>query len=296
MLFCLSIALLTQSCALWGEAAKPEYEAPLTVTGTVDKAVYQPGEAVFVTVKLRNNTGEPIDLRKLDGSSVKVAYGRIDDPETPVFREPVVAAKSRQPQMTRLAPGEVRQEKFLFTRLSYYDGPMKAMVEYDPNPPGTLFNGPKLNGNVIRFEVAGEPLFERDHAGLITLEEAIELAKAKVQGTVTDAKAIIIEDESSGLYVTWVNLNVRPPQGGDATLIAYMVEPYAGSVMGEAKPFNPAAVVDPRAQRPPNMPPKPRQTGDPDPPATTVFGPGASAAPAAAPASPAAAPPAGAAR
>jgi hypothetical protein len=265
MLLCFSITILTQACALWGSVEEPAYQAPLSVTSTADKTVYRPGEAVQVTVKLRNNTGQPIDLRALDATSVNVAYGRIDDAETPVFREPVKATRATRPQMFRLAPGATKEEKFLFTRLTYYEGPMKAIAQYDPNPPGTMLNGAKAMGNVMRFDVAGEPMFDRDHAGLITREQAIALAKAQVQGTVTDARAIMIEDETTGLFLTWVNLNVTPPGGGADALTAYLVEPYKGTVLSQAKPFNPAAVVDPHFQRPPSLPPKPVQTGLPVP-------------------------------
>jgi hypothetical protein len=253
-------AMVVHPYAVEGSGEKRDIP-PLELTCTMDKSVYRPGEAVVIDVRLHNNTRQRMTVRQLDASSIIVAYNRLGDPETPVLREPVYAKNEPLNAITPLAVGQTVERKFVFTRLSHFQGPLKAQAQYDPNPPRSFINGSSIYGNVMNFEVAGPPLFERDNAGLITQAAAIALAKKQVQSAVTDAKAILVEDKNTGLYVTWINLSVASAADGKPTIESFLVDPYRGFVRGRSRPFRPEAAEDPHFKRPVNLPPRPEQTG-----------------------------------
>lgn len=284
-----AIAAGWMACAGAAAAAEPVAPvSPLTVSCSLDKPLYRPGEAAVLSVAVRNTGKKPMRVRRLDASSVQLAYNKLTESETPVYRDPVFSPNQSLGTLVTLAAGQETRQKFTYTRLTYYTGEMKAQVQYDPNPQGSFENGTKVFGPTLHFEVGGAPLFERDPTGLglIKQAEAIKLASAQAQGKVADSKSIVVQDKSTGLYVTWVNLTLAAQAGqpGESTIVSYLVDPYKGQVLEQAKPFNPAAADDPRFVRPSTLPPKPSMGGRGGAPAEAPAG-DAGAAPAAAPAS-----------
>lgn len=250
----LVLILLTSACASWGSE---DYRPSLAIEARLDKGEYRPGEAVLVDVTLTNQTNEPMQVRQLDASSVNLAYNRLGDQETPVLREPVYARNQPLGNMITLGPGESVSAQFVFTRLTTYRGAMKGIVQYDPNPPQSHINGPKVVSGTLVFAVEGQALIARDPAGLITPESAIELARQAYGRPVAETDALVVEDRSTGLYVTWVNLTPE----GSTNRIGYVIDPYKGTVLAPARPFNRAAVPDPRFSPPQSVQPRPANVG-----------------------------------
>ena len=280
---CLTIMALTMAslgCAAmhlpewpWG-GGNPE-EAKFVVVTTMGKSDYRPGEAIKVAVLVQNVSGRALTARRLDASAVKLAFGQVGDDETPVYQEPVSSPTAKLGGMTRLEPGQWLDNQFVFTRVTHFSGALKGSITYDPNPPSGLPNGVAPYGEVMRINVVGKKLFDRDSAGLITKEDAIRVAKAQEQGRpVQDAKAIVIQDKGTGLYVTWVDLVIDVPQGTE--LSSWLIDPYEGRALSKAKPFNPAAAEDPRFRRPSGLSPL-HSRGDAQAPARAAGSDGASA-------------------
>jgi hypothetical protein len=259
MLSVMPLAFGLEGCALWGGVEEAEYVPPLVLTCTMDKSVYRPGEAVSINVKLHNNSDQPMNVRALDASSINAIYGREDEAETTVLRPPVRPEEGAPERYATLQPGQFVERSFDFTRLTFYSGPMKAIVQFDPNPTGSRVNGPVTHSNTMSFQVEGDRLFERDNAGLLTQQEAIALAKTQVDGNVVDANALLVKDDTTRLFITWVNLNVADA-GGAPKLTSFLVDPYRGSVIGRSVPFDPNSVKDPSSVTPTGLPPRTNQT------------------------------------
>lgn len=232
------------------EQANQDVDA-LTIRITLDKSVYRPGEAIRVDVMLCNNTNEPNTLPDLDAETARFYFGARDASER-MERQAVSSKNETMYQTIDLPPGQTTQRSFLLTRLTQYRGSMLVQTHYDPNPPVGTRTMSKIFSNPIRFEVSGEPLFERDTAGLILKYEAIRLAQAQANGEVQSAAAVLVQGYD-GFYQWWVNLQLAP-EAGPVAPIGYIVDPYKGFVRGWAvEPFDPKLLKDPRVVTRPSV-------------------------------------------
>ncbi|MEN6626457.1 MAG: hypothetical protein ABFD69_09545 [Candidatus Sumerlaeia bacterium] len=228
-------------CQRWaGKTAALEAQATLAIQ--LDKTAYRPGEPVKISAVLTNAGGKTSKLRKLDAQSVAFFYCREGDPE-PMERRAVFGRREPLGEMSALAAGAALNETFLLTRLTYYSGPMTVVAIYDPNRADARVGGgrlaPKINSNVVKFQVAGEPMFAREpNSGLITSDEARRLAaeKARESGRQgAQAVDIVSVQDENGYDLWWVNVK-SPNAGGIDELTGWAVSPYTGSVRQAPKP------------------------------------------------------------
>jgi hypothetical protein len=243
----LGLVLAISGCRTTKIESEPVEDYTLNLM--LDKSVYRPGECVVVTLKLINNTKKQINVRALDAGSVSFFFGRSGNPEK-MKRSPVMSNLEKDNGMLELAPGGVEQRQFLLTRFTHWSGPLVAQAHYDPNPEMATGPYPKLYSNTKTFQVTGDKLFDRDPGGYITKAEAIKIAQGRAPGDVQGADAVMIEDADTGLNVWWVNIKVAAA-GQPAMLKSWFINPYTGTIKGEAKPFDPKLAADQRLQRPP---------------------------------------------
>lgn len=235
---------------------------------TLDKTAYRPNEAVVMEVTITNTTSETIQIAKLDSSSASFFYG-VSAEDRRVERFPVVSSleeadlKRRGSEIMQLQPGKKHSRKFVHTRLTRDPGSYTAQVHAAPFLDITDHRTGKLYSNFAPYEVAGEPIFARDNMGLMMAEDAVRIAKEKVQATQGEVFAtdhILAEDQTAGFYAWWVNLDYKLPDGS-AYRTSYIVDPYTGVVKDKANPFpdsmKPKAPVSDKVPKPE---PKP---GDP---------------------------------
>jgi hypothetical protein len=214
-----------------------------TLSATLDKSVYRPGEAIEVTVSLYNNTNKNLDVPELDAQSMGFWFGRTGDSEK-MERKPIYSEKEPLGRIRPLGPGETIKRRFLLTQLTQFNGAMSFQAHYNVEIPGVAREIPKLYSNAVPFDVSGPVLFNRDATGLIQKSEAIGLAQEQTKQEVLGADAVFVDDEM-GFHKCWVNLKVP----GDK-MVSYFVDPYLGRVWGEAKaPFSPKMTEDNRRQK-----------------------------------------------
>lgn len=244
----LMIWALVAALGVGGRDARGAAEEKLTLTVTLDKAAYRPGEAALATVALTNNTRSAYQVNRLNAKSVVFLFGRQSDPER-MERQAVASEKERMDETFSLAGGATEKRTFLLTRLTEFGGVMALQAHYAPGGAAVAKTGPKVFSTVAPFKVAGARLFRRDPEGVLVKDEAIRLAKGQVKGEVESAQAIFVRDEM-GFYKWYVNLKVK----GAARLVGWFIDPYQGKPWHEAKPFDPQLAHDPRYDRPANLP------------------------------------------
>ncbi len=256
----MALALLasTAGCARLGERRVPVVEQPIEITLILDKPAYRPGEPVMATVTLVNRSGRALDLRALDAGSVEFYFSRQGDPE-PMKRQAIFSRLEPLGAPAQLVAGQSLGRTFLLTRVTYYGGPLSLMAIYEPGDLPRPDGGEALaraSSNKVDYEVAGEPIFEREpNSGLIRREEAIRLAGAKATplGRVLGGEALPFQDEL-GFDKWWVNIRVGRADGIEE-LTGWLVNPYTGRVLRARVPFNPAHAADPRlGGEPPSAP------------------------------------------
>lgn len=235
---------------------------------TLDKTVYLPNEAVIMEVTVTNTTSEAIPIAKLDSSSASFWYG-VSAEDRRVERIPVVSTleetdlKRRGSELLQLQPGKKHSRKFVHTRLTRDPGTYTAQVHMAPFVEITDHRTGKLYSNFAPYEVAGEPIFARDNMGLMMAEDAVRIAKEKVQATQGEVFAtdhILAEDQASGFFVWWVNLDYKLPDAS-AYRTSYIVDPYTGVVKDKANPFPDS--MKPKASESDKVPKPEPQPGDP---------------------------------
>lgn len=210
---------------------------------SLEKPVYQPGEAVVIQVTAINTTDETIRLRKMDKNSLSFWYGP-QGGDRRVQREPVVSGMEEKELQggggggMDLAPGQSVTRPFMHTRMTKEAGAFIAQVHMDPYPDVRSKRVGKVFSNTVEFMVYGDLMFLRDNMGLLDVEDGIKLASAQAPGEVVMSDALLIQDEM-GFYKWWINLDYRQPQGG-VVKAGYLIDPYLGRVWSEAKAFDPA--------------------------------------------------------
>lgn len=211
---------------------------------SLDKTLYRPNEAVIMEVTVTNTTNEPIRITKLDSSSASFWFGLAAE-DRRVERYPVVSSleedelKRRGSEMMELQPGKKHSRTFVHTRLTRDPGAFTAQAHMAPFIDITDHRSGKLFSNFAQYEVAGEPVFARDNMGIMMADDAVKLAKEKVQATQGEVFAtdhILAKDEASGFYAWWVNLDYKLADG-TAYRTSYIIDPYRGLIKEKAQPF-----------------------------------------------------------
>lgn len=240
-----SSALLLFSIAgcsrISGSAGKnPTATDAITVKVTSDSpqaTPYRPGQAVVVTVEVRNSGSSPVNIPELDAASVEFWAGRKDDTRRaqslPVVSE-MESAAGLGGRLTTLAPGASLSRKFVHTRLTSEAGEFVLQARYPAAGDGG--SGEASYSESLDYNVAGTALFTRDADGLVVKADAVGIAERELGGMAGASDAILILDEK-GFLKWWVNVrspDEHAPKGA-------LVDPYLGRFWALAEPFSPKA-------------------------------------------------------
>jgi hypothetical protein len=213
----------------------------LTLTLTLDKAAYLPGEPVIATLTLANTGGHPLNLPQLDHGSLAFTFQPQSRSEVSDLRfiEPVYSTKEQTGITQSLAPqgsaGSSLTRRFSFANLTFDRGGFVLGAVYSRPAESSLKPPKKTYAKGTAFTVQGEKVYTKRYLnGLITREEAAKLALAQTGGKLKTAEALLVTDEA-GFQKWWVNLTL---EGGQTR--SWFVDPYYGKVWKEARPFTTA--------------------------------------------------------
>ncbi len=245
----LAACLMAGGCSYFSPAARKAAKIvsadkqDLILGSSLEKGLYRPGEAIAITVTATNTTDEPLKVRKLHARSLSFMFGSKDDDKR-FARDPVVSAveaaqlQTTENEMITLNPGQKISRTFLMTRFTGEAGAYVAQVHMVPYSGISSDHVGKVYGNVMEFEVKGEPLCTRDSEGLLMQSDAVRIAVGQGQsmGEVVSTDAILIQDSEVGFYLWWVNLDIRK---GDGSRVkdSYLIDPYRARIKNRAQPF-----------------------------------------------------------
>jgi hypothetical protein len=225
-------AALFSACSHFGfhsDVSAPQQLRVLSETNT-----FAPGQAVALTLQLRNESNQTLQSVPLNASSVSFLLRPAGPEGQKAIREilPVLSTKEQpNPQETQqIEPGDFSQRTFLFTQLTVERGDFVLLAIYEP------VENSKLHAEPFAFSVQGDRvLVHRYLNGLVTRDDAIRLAARKLQLSSENADAMLIQDEMG--FLKWhINLPASSSDGQPVTRSCF-VDPYWGRVWREAQPF-----------------------------------------------------------
>lgn len=230
----LLLGVCVAGCAT-GRVAGPD--VPLELSLSLDAETYQPGQPVICSVAIAPVGDDPEQVLTPDHSTMTFMLqpAEIGGNERMKVIEPVHSPKEPAARLHTLPPGETLPRRFLFTRLTLERGDFQLMAIYetlDPESAGPL----KIYAEPVPFAVAGEAAYaHRYPSGLLTIDDAKQLAREAVGRPEARAEAILRRDEK-GFLKWWVNVYGA---GADAAVErAFFVDPYRAVIWREAQPFS----------------------------------------------------------
>jgi len=231
---CVLLCLLFSGCSLFQRSEEGE---ELTLLVFIEKNNYLPNESLLLTLRLENLTDETITTYNFDARSV-LFYLMNKATGEPLEVMPVYSEKEPLLIVKELEPYEKMERKFLFTTITTEPGEFALQVSYRCS----ALKGEEARANLIsrpaEFKVSGKPPYQRDKKGILKKQDAIEIAKVRLDKPVKDTWAKLVVNEA-GFYDWWVTLVLEGETDlqGNPLQKAYFVNPYLASVRRDAKPF-----------------------------------------------------------
>lgn len=214
---------------------------PFTLQLQLDRQTYRPGQAVICKATLHNVSETTRTIPKLDAASLRFAFMSVGDAESGPLRyvDPVVSTLEPLGRTQRIAPNGTVTRPFVFTTLTFERGRFALHATYEQPVPA------KTRSQARKFTVQGREAFVKRYPdGIVTREEAIELAQAEIPYPVRDARAVMTVDRK-GFKAWWINLYLGDPDDPQG-VISYHVNPYLGRVWRETQPFKENLLKDQR--------------------------------------------------
>jgi len=243
-------------CGAKHSAPAPDAVLKLSLTGP--RHDLRPGEALVVTAKLSNPGKEPLGVSQLNAESVTFLVWNEDSP-APLARRAVASSKEGMDAQTELMPQTFQERPFVLLKGTEEAGTWFAQARYASSGADdssfTIFSPP------LEYRVVGERALERDATGLLTRDEAVRLASARLAQPVSADFARLVRNEA-GLLDWWVTLETttEPEANSAPAAHGFFINPYLGLVRSAAKPDpkrrDPAPPVTP-ARRPAQAPAAP---------------------------------------
>jgi len=225
-------ALFLCACSRLGFNSDSSSALQLRIQSEVN--LFAPGQAVALTLQLVNASGNTVQCAELNHQTVSFLLRPAAAAGQKAIREilPVFSVKE-QPnsrETWQIEPAGNCQRTFLFTQLTVERGDFVLLATYQTG------NDSRIHAQPFAFSVQGNRvLLHRYLNGLLTRDDAIQLAAGKFQTPVENADAMLVQDEMG--FLKWhINLTGAAADGKAVTRSCF-VDPYQGRVWREAQPF-----------------------------------------------------------
>jgi len=228
-------------------AAAPE--SPIAVSLAASQETFRPGDAVIVTITVRNASDRAIQPQWIDVASVEFLLA--GPGRGPARVQPLSSPNETLGVTTQsLAPQGNWSRHFIFTTITKDPGQHRLQAIYHAVPQGVVTELTPAISKALAFQVAGAPSFQRDRDGIIVKEQAVAVARQQVGRPVTDVTALLVRD-AAGFLDWWVTLTIDPRdlKPGEAPRVAYFVGPYFGNVIQGRRP-QPYVAAPPKPGKP----------------------------------------------